>query len=303
MLHIVAIYSGFAGNKCQIDISIWLGTEVWNMFVGRFLAFMSLSGEAVLTVDGFLPKLLAGTVAAWAALYATTSGVKAIRDWWGIVASDSMPIDEAIGTSELVQIQGRVRPAKPDDAFVSPILGDECVAYEYEIRKVVQDSGRTQIDSATEYNSFIISDGVTDILVDPDKESLSLNTTTKTPSTKRSIEQKLADDRLEVDPSVYTSTLGDTTKPIEVSEGTIGVGEKITVVGKATPVPAEAVTDADAVMLSEDAHLTVMNDDSGNTALRKAGRGGFLLLFGIILAAFTILILTPIVFEIVATVG
>jgi hypothetical protein len=303
MLHIVAIYSGFAGNKCQIDISIWLGTEVWNMFVGRFLAFMSLSGEAVLTVDGFLPKLLAGTVAAWAALYATTSGVKAIRDWWGIVASDSMPIDEAIGTSELVQIQGRVRPAKPDDAFVSPILGDECVAYEYEIRKVVQDSGRTQIDSATEYNSFIISDGITDILVDPDKESLSLNTTTKTPSTKRSIEQKLADDRLEVDPSVYTSTLGDTTKPIEVSEGTIGVGEKITVVGKATPVPAEAVTDADAVMLSEDAHLTVMNDDSGNTALRKAGRGGFLLLFGIILAAFTILILTPIVFEIVATVG
>jgi hypothetical protein len=273
------------------------------MFVGRFLAFMSLSGEAVLTVDGFLPKLLAGTVAAWAALYATTSGVKAIRDWWGIVATDSMPIDEAIGTSELAQIQGRVRPAKPDDAFVSPILGDECVAYEYEIRKVVQDSGRTQIDSATEYNSFIISDGVTDILVDPDKESLSLNTTTKTPSTKRSIEQKLADDRLEVDPSVYTSTLGDTTKPIEVSEGTIGVGEKITVVGKATPVPAEAVTDADAVMLSEDAHLTVMNDDSGNTALRKAGRGGFLLLFGIILAAFTILILTPIVFEIVATVG
>jgi hypothetical protein len=284
-------------------MSIWLGTEAWNMFVGRFLAFISLSGEAVLTVDGFLPKLLAGTVAAWAALYATTSGVKAIRDWWGIVATDSMPIDEAIGAGELVQIQGRVRPAQPDDAFVSPILGDECVAYEYDIRKVVQDSGRTRIDSATKYKSFIISDGVTDILVDPDKESLSLNTTTKTPSTKKSIEQKLADDRLEVEPSVYTSVLGDTTKPIEVSEGTIGVGEKITVVGKATPVPAEAVTDADAVMMSEEAHLTVMNDDSGNTALRKAGRGGFLLLFGVILGAFAILILTPVVLEIVATVG
>lgn len=284
-------------------MSIWLGTEAWNMFVGRFLAFISLSEEAVLTVDGFLPKLLAGTVAAWAALYATTSGIKAIRDWWAIVATDSMPIDEAIGASELVQIQGRVSPAQPDDAFVSPILGDECVAYEYDIRKVVQDSGRTRIDSATKYNSFIISDGVTDILVDPDNESLSLNTTTKTPSTKKSIEQKLADDRLEVDPSVYTSALGDTTKPIEVSEGTIGVGEKITVVGKATPVPAEAVTDADAVMMSEEAHLTVMNDDSGNTALRKAGRGGFLLLFGLILAAFTILILTPVVLEIVSTVG
>jgi len=283
-------------------MSIWLGTEAWNMFVGRFLAFISLSGEAVLTVDGFLPKPLAGTVAAWAALYATTSGVKAIRDWWGIVATDSMPMDEAIEASESVQIQGRVRPAQPDDAFVSPILGEECVAYEYDIRKVVQDSGRTRIDSATKYKSFIISDGVTDILVDPDKESLSLNTTTKTPSRKKSIEQKLADDRLEVDPSVYTSILGDTTKPIEVSEGTIGVGEKITVVGKATPVPAEAVTDADAVIMSEETHLTVMNDDSGNTALRKAGRGGFLLLFGVIFGAFAVFTLTPVVLDIVATV-
>jgi hypothetical protein len=272
------------------------------MFVGRFLAFISLSEEAVLTVGGFLPELLAGTVAAWAALYATTSGVKAIRDWRAIGATDSMPIDEAVGASELVQVQGRVRPAQPDDALVSPIIGDECVAYEYDIRKVVQDSGRTRIDSATEYKPFILSDGVTDILVDPDKESLSLNTTTKTPGTKESIEQKLADDRLEVEPSVDTSVLGDTTKPIEVSEGTIGVGEKITVVGRATPVPAEAVTDADAAMTSEEAHLTVTNDDSGNTALRKAGRGGFLLLFGVILGAFAVLTLTPVVLEIVATV-
>jgi len=214
-----------------------------------------------------------------------------------------MPIDEAIGTRELVQIQGRVRPAQPDDTFVSPILGEECVAYEYDIRKVVQDSGRRRIDSTTKCKSFIISDGVTDILVDPDKESLSLNTTTKTPSTKKAIEEKIADERLEVEPSVYTSVLGDITKPIEVSEGTIGVGEKITVVGKATPVPAEAVTDADAVMMSEEAHLTVMNDDSGSTALRKAGRGAFLLIFGLIFGFFTILILTPVVLEIVELLG
>jgi len=88
-----------------------------------------------------------------------------------------------------------------------------------------------------------------------------------------------------------------------VSEGTIGVGEKITVVGKATPVPAEAVTDADAVIMSGEAHLTVMNDDSGNTALRKAGRGGFLLIFGLIFGFFTILIITPVVLEIVEILG
>jgi hypothetical protein len=284
-------------------MSIWLGTEAWNMFIGRFLAFISLSGEAVLTVDGPLPKLLAGTVAACAALYATTGGVKAIKDWWGIVTTNSTPMAEAIGAGELVQIQGRVRPAQPDDTFMSPILDEECVVYEYDIRKVVQDSGRSRIDSATKYNSFIISDGVTDILIDPDKESLSLNTTTKTPGTKKAIEEKIADERLEVDPSVYTSALGDSTKPIQVSEGTIGVGETTTVVGKATPVPAKAVTDADAVMMPDEDHLTVMNDDAGNTALRKAGRGGFLLLFGLIFGFFTILILTPVILDIVEILG
>jgi len=54
--------------------------------------------------------------------------------------------------------------------------------------------------------------------------------------------------------------------------------------------------------MSEETHLTVMNDDSGNTALRKAGRGGFLLLFGVIFGAFAVFILTPVVLDIVATV-
>lgn len=67
--------------------------------------------------------------------------------------------------------------------------------------------------------------------------------------------------------------------------------------------PEEAVTDADPVMMSEKAHLTVMNDDSGNTALKRAGRGFFLLIFGLIFGFFTILILTPVVLEMVGMLG
>jgi hypothetical protein len=257
----------------------------------------------VLTADGFLFRLLLSIAIAWIGLTAMTSGVKSLKGCWEVLTTDSMSIAEAIATNEVSQIRGRVRPTQSDSALLSPLRNKQCVAYKYNISKIVQDTGRSCIDSDITYSSFIISDGTADILVNPDEGSLSLNMTANRPTSKREIMEQTADDRLEVEPSVYTSVLGDTTKPIEVSEGTIDVGEKITIVGKATPVPAEAVTNVDAVMMSEEAHLTVMNDDSGNTALRKAGRGGFLLLFGLIFGAFAILILTPVVLEIVATVG
>ena len=103
--------------------------------------------------------------------------------------------------------------------------------------------------------------------------------------------EQTADERLDLEPSAYISDVGELTIPIELSEGTISVGEEITVVGKANPELGEAITDADAVMASEEAHLTVMNDDPGNTALRKAARGGFLLIVGLLFNIFAMLVL------------
>lgn len=264
---------------------------------------ITLPGGFVLIVEGLLTKLLFGTIAAWAGLYATTSGVNCVRDWWGIVTTDSMPIDEAIIAGDPVKIQGRVRPTQPNDTVVSPILNKECVAYEYDINKVVRGSGQGRIDADTKYSPFIVSDGTATVLVDPDKESFSLDTTTRTPTTKQAIEDRTADERLEVEPSAYTSAVGEITKPIELREGTIDVGEKVTVVGKTTTIPEKATTDADsdadAVMTSEECRLTVMNNEPGNAALRKAGRGGLLLIVGAVLGLFAILIFTAAILDIV----
>lgn len=103
--------------------------------------------------------------------------------------------------------------------------------------------------------------------------------------------EQTSDERLDLESSAYTSDVGELTAPIELSEGTISVGENITVVGNAIPGRADAFTDADAVMTSEEAHLTIMNDDPGNTALKKAARGGFLLILGVLFSAFGTLVL------------
>lgn len=262
------------------------------MVVERSLGFSPPSGGSVLTVDGLLPRLSVGIVLAWVGVAATTSGVRSVTDWWRVVATDSVSIDEAIATNEVIQIQGRVRRARPNDAVTSPISNTACVAYRYNITKQVQGTGDPSIDSDITSTPFIISDGTADILIDPDKDNLSLNTTTRRVTSKTELLEQVDEERLDVDPSGYTWDSGELTKPVELIEGSIGVGETVTVVGKATPVPERAPTDADAVMTSEGEYLLVMNDDPGETALRKVARGGFLLMIGSILCVFAILVVT-----------
>jgi hypothetical protein len=253
----------------------------------------------VLTVDGFLPRSLLGIVIAWIGVAAMTSGVRSVKDWWGILTTDPVSMSEAIATDGLGQIRGRVRTSHPNSALISPLRSKECVAYEYNISKIVQDAGNSSIDSNSNYIQFVISDGTAEILVNPDEDSLSLNTTTNRTTSKREIMEQTDDERLDVEPSAYTSDVGELTVPIELSEGTISVDERITVVGKANPALGEAVADADAVMTSEGDHLTVMNDDPGNTALRKAARGSFLLIVGLLFNVFAILVLTTAISEII----
>lgn len=111
--------------------------------------------------------------------------------------------------------------------------------------------------------------------------------------------ERTDDERLDVDPSAYTSDVGELTMPIELSEGTIRVGEEITVVGKADPVTEEASTDADGVMRSEEDHLAVMNDDPGSTAMKKAARGAFLLVVGLLFNVFATLVLVTAIYDVI----
>lgn len=269
------------------------------MSVEHPLGVVMRSGGSGLTLDGFLPALLLGTGMAWIGWVAATSGLKSVRDWWRILTSESLPIDEAVATSGPVQIQGHVRPLQPDDTLTSPILDRECVAYEYTISKVVQDSGGSTIDSDTAYQSFIIADGTGEILVNPDENSLSLKTTTQRTTSKEELRERTDDDTLEFDPTAYTSDGEIIPKPIELREGVISLGGEITIVGEVNPESEGVPRDANAVMASRADQLTVMNDDPGNTAIKNAVRGAFLLVLGAMFDMFAILLFSGAILEIV----
>jgi hypothetical protein len=228
-----------------------------------------------------------------------TSGVKSVKDWWEVLTTDSMSIAEAIATDEVSQIRGRVRPTQSNGALVSPLHNKQCVAYEYNISKIVQDTGRSFIDSNIEYDSFIVSDGTASIRVNPDEGSLSLNMITNRLTTKQEIINQTADERLDFEPSAYTSDVGELTAPIELSEGTISIGEKITVIGKVDPVLEEATAETDTVVTSEEDYLAVMNNDPKKTALKKAARGTFLLILGLLFNIFAMLVLTTVISDII----
>ena len=272
------------------------------MFVEQFVWTIPLAGSSR-PEWGFWPTLLGGFLAAWAAKHSIIIGIREVKDCWRIVTTDRMAIDEAITANGLVQIQGRVHPTQPDDAVMSPILNKECVAYEYNIKKygsniiqAIQGNDSGPVDSGNEYRSFIISDGSGKISVDPNKESLLLDTTTETLSTKK---EQTDDSRLKVEPTSYRFALGETTKPVKLTEGTIEIGEKITIIGRPIPESEEAITGVDAVITPEEGHLTVIDDAARNVAKKKARQGALGLILGLGFSFFAIVILRIVILDIV----
>ena len=123
-----------------------------------------------------------------------------------------------------------------------------------------------------------------------------MNMTTKTLSNKK---EQIDDSRIEVEPTSYRLALGETTRPVELTEETINTGEKITITGKTTPASKRAITNVDAVITSEEGHLTVMDDDARNVAKRKARQGALGLILGAGFSFFAIVIFRGVIFDIV----
>lgn len=120
--------------------------------------------------------------------------------------------------------------------------------------------------------------------------------TTKTLSNKK---EQIDDSRIEVEPTSYRLALGETTRPVELTEETINTGEKITIIGKTTPASKRAITNVDAVITSEEGHLTVMDDDARNVAKRKARQGALGLILGAGFSFFAIVTFRGVIFDIV----
>lgn len=257
-------------------------------------------------LPGSLSLLFGGIIGTAVGLIAMTNGIKDVNRWWKTFTTDSVSIDEAIAADELVQIQGSVRAfssqsdSLPGNVLTSPIRNEKCVAYEYVINSQLNDN--CSIDSGGNSRPFIVSDETAEIFVDPSRESLSLNTQTKTVTGgEEMLEQIENTERVDVEPSAYTGYASSIPNPIELIEGTININETVTIVGKATQASkevtvdanggvdmnSETITDVDvdvdvnAIMTPQEQHLTVMNDEPRTTALKTGARGLFILILGL----------------------
>lgn len=257
-------------------------------------------------LPGSLSLLFGGIIGTAVGLIAMTNGIKDVNRWWKTFTTDSVSIDEAIAADELVQIQGSVRAfssqsdSLPGNVLTSPIRNEKCVAYEYVINSQLNDN--CSIDSGSNSRPFIVSDETAEIFVDPSRESLSLNTQTKTVTGgEEMLEQIENTERVDVEPSAYTGDASSIPNPIELIEGTININETVTIVGKATQASkevtvdanggvdmnSETITDVDvdvdvnAIMTPQEQHLTVMNDEPRTTALKTGARGLFILILGL----------------------
>lgn len=271
------------------------------MVIRQSISITPLAGGSASEL-GFWPTLFGGIMAALAARTAIHIGIEEVKLLWKIVRTETLAVDQATATDELVQIQGCVQPTQPDDTFTSPILDNECVVYEYRvdryglrIRKSLQNTGSEPVESGSAYTSFVLSDGNGDIVIDPNADSLVLQTTTETLSTKA---EQTADERVEFEPTAYRLALGESTQPVDLTERTINVGERVTIIGRTTTVADQTTTGGDAVITPEESGLTVMDDDPRNVAKTKARRGVFALICAPVFSFFAVFMLQDAIFTI-----
>ncbi|EMA09560.1 hypothetical protein SAMN05443574_13911 [Haloarcula vallismortis] len=251
------------------------------MLVDNSLAGIILLGLPILGVYEALPGVAGGVIATVLGVTATIRGVKNVSDWWGLSTTDSVPLRESVTTDGLVRIDGTVRPPRSEDTLVSPIRGEECVAYEYNIYHQVQGTGDPSIDAGIECSPFVVSDGTVEIYVNPTEESLSLAHETETVIGEELLEQ-VDEARLDLESSATTDS-GLFKDPIELVEGTLSVGETVSVVGNASTAPETDAGGADGVMTPAAGNLIVANDKPESAALRTGARGLFVLVLGLAL--------------------
>jgi len=253
--------------------------EAQDVLVDKRLTGTVLLGIPILSVYGVLPGVAGGVIATVIGVAATIRGVENVGDWWRLSTIDTVPLRESVGTDGLVRVRGTVRPPRSDETLVSPIWGDECVAYEYNIYHQVQGTGDPTIDAGIEYSPFIVSDETGEIYVNHTEESLSLAHKTETVIGEELLEQ-VDEARLDLEPSANKNS-GLFKNYIELVEGTLSVGETVSIVGEARIAPESGAGSADGVMTPTEGHLIVANDEPESAALRTGARGLFLLVLGL----------------------
>lgn len=111
------------------------------------------------------------------------SGRKYFSKWNTLKDQESVSFNEAAHyTDEPVAVKGIIEPTDEDDVLKSPLMNEDCVAYDYKIeekRRKRRSNGRSRtkwktIDSGSKDTDFYINENGNKVYVDPSEAKISM---------------------------------------------------------------------------------------------------------------------------------
>ena len=152
-------------------------------------------------------------------VFTTYSGYSKLVIWKQFYSRNQISIQEGIETDDVVQIRGKVKPTD-SGTLTSPFNNEECVAYEYDIKRRTQGEIR-DLDHGMEHTPFIIDDGTATAYVSPTNGDISIALCERVDISSDDVPSEIHDNRSLKGKRAYR-------------EGTITVGEQATVIGSLT---------------------------------------------------------------------
>lgn len=212
-------------------------------------------------------ELIGGAVFLTLGLVGTFVGVSYLRKWRTITNTETSTVRDAVVTDGLVEIEGTVEQVE-DTPLESPMTKQDCVAFEYDIKRRKGTDSPSPVDHGERHQPFVIDDGTATAYIDPEHGELSLAL-----EIVNSVSPDELPDYVHTNPKLQGSR--------KHKEGRIEPGDSAYIIGstKSTQQP-----DCDTEFSADDGTFIISNQDQANTAKRILLRGVFLTPIGLVCA-------------------
>lgn len=232
-----------------------------------------------------------GLVFVLAGLGVVAWGGRSLQRWYHIRAGDPVTIREATTSTNPVEVEGTVRVL--DEVLESPIFGEPCVAYEWELQERRRSSRRSSgsrsrwvtIESDEDAVPFALEDDHGLAHVDPTGASLSMSS-----ETSRELEDdaSLPPELPRPDDVVAIGSIELGTRPLRYVEERLDVDGEGYVFGQAEVPRAGTGATIELADGPETPMFLVSDGSESATARRFLRRGAGFTLFGMVFAVFGI---------------
>lgn len=209
-------------------------------------------------------------------VFSTYSGYSKLAIWKQLYSRDKLSIQEGIETNDIVQIRGEVKPTD-SGTLTAPFSNDECVAYEYDVKRRTQGEMR-DLDDGLEYVPFIIDDGTATAYVSPTKSDFSIDLGERVDVSRDDVPSEVHDNR---------SLNGKRT----AREGTITVGEEATVIGSLTQHNKN--TNMSAEITTDDGERIISNEPPTAASTPLLKKGVPMVFIGVLISLIGVAIIIP----------